>query len=79
MCFFFWGGKKWNGNGLGRFSTIWVATCMEIYLNTSSLYSYGIDENQIWGLGGFFSFQHQDLDEGMKYLGFTLRPNFDQK
>jgi hypothetical protein len=49
---------------------------MEINENKSTVYTVGLEGIQDLGIGGCFPFQHLDMLEGVKYMGFTLKPNF---
>jgi hypothetical protein len=48
---------------------------MEINLNNSNLYSYGIEDSLFARIDQIFQFQHLGFDEAFKYLGFNLKPN----
>jgi hypothetical protein len=51
------------------------ATRMEINVHKYSKSYNGIEEGTIHGLDHLFSHNTLDLDEGIKYLGFILKPN----
>ena len=47
---------------------------MQINEEKSTLYHYGLDEYEIITLHNIFSFSVVKLENGMKYLGFHLKP-----
>ena len=57
---------------LGLFSS---ATGMEINVGKSTLMIHGIDEEEIRHATTHFPYNRAMLDEGLKYLGFLLKPN----
>jgi hypothetical protein len=48
---------------------------MDINENKSALFTFGLDDTHNTRMERFFPFQHLDVNEGVKYLGFTLKPN----
>jgi hypothetical protein len=52
------------------------APSMEIHNNKSAVYTVRLERIQDLGIGGLFPFQHLDMLEGIKCMGFTLKPNF---
>ena len=57
---------------LGLFS---FATGMEINAGKSSLMTHGMDVVEVRHATTLFPFIRANLDEGLKYLGFMLKPN----
>ena len=57
---------------LGLFS---IATSMEINEGKSSMMTHGMDEVEVRHASTLFPYIHVTLDEGLKYLGFMLKPN----
>jgi hypothetical protein len=49
---------------------------MEINENAYTIvYTIGLEGIQDLGIGGLFPFDHLDMSQRVKYMGFTLNPN----
>jgi hypothetical protein len=48
---------------------------MDINENKSALFTFSLDDTHNTRMERIFPFQHLDINEGVKYLGFTLKPN----
>jgi len=48
---------------------------MEINANNFDLFTSILDDTWNTRMERIFPFQHLDINEGIKYLGFTLKPN----
>ena len=57
---------------LGLFST---ATGMEINVRKSTLTTHGIEDEEVRHAITYSPYNRATLDEGLKYLGFLLKPN----
>ena len=57
---------------LGLFSS---TTGMEINVGKSTLTTHGMEEEEVRHATTLFPFNRATLDEGLKYLGFLLKPN----
>ena len=57
---------------VGLFSS---ATNMEINVEKSTLTIHGMDDEEIRHATTHFPYNRATLDEGLKYLGFLLKPN----
>ena len=57
---------------LGLFSS---TTGMEINVGKSSLTTHGMDDVEVRHTTTHFPFNRATLDEGLKYMGFMLKPN----
>jgi hypothetical protein len=51
------------------------ATWMEINSRKSTLSTYNLDREEIDLYKRIFPFEYKEMEEGLKYLGFHLKPN----
>jgi hypothetical protein len=74
ILFFFW--QKREGRCLKKILQLYnTTTCMEINENKSTIYIVGFKGIHDLGIGVCFPFQHLEMLKGVKYSGFTLKPN----
>jgi hypothetical protein len=52
-----------------------VATCMDIIENNYALFTFCLDDTQNTRMEIIFPFQHLDINEGVKYIGFIIKLN----
>lgn len=56
-----------------------MAIGMDFNEKESTLLTLGLVEDQGIDFCKIFPFQHKDLNEGLKYLGFNIKPNYYEK
>ena len=55
------------------------STRMEINVGKSTLCTHMLSDVELLEISGFFPYKLEELDGGMKYLGFVLKPDSYQK
>jgi hypothetical protein len=62
-----------------NYAGFFKATCIIINLNNSIISMCGITEQEQGYFSHLFPYQEIELDEGLDYLGFHLKPNLYYK